>query len=235
MTALPKSSAPDAKENFARARFHMVESQLRPNKVTDPRILTAMGKIPRELFVPSTLTGVAYLDDNIPLIAGRYLMQPMVLARLLQAAAIKAEDRVLDLAPATGYSTLVLTALSQSVTAVEPNALMHKEAEANVAKFAAGKAKILAGAPVEGCASFSPFDFILINGSVEFVPEILFNQLTEGGRLATIIRHYAPAHAVHIGEAVIYRKHGNEVTSTTLFEANVPPAPGFTAPPGFVF
>src|ERR1700744_6516062 len=100
MSALLKTAAPD----FALARYNMVESQLRPNQVTDNRLAEAFAEAPRELFVPSHLVGVAYVDENIPLIAGRFLIQPMVLARLIQALEIKPADRILDLAPATGYS-----------------------------------------------------------------------------------------------------------------------------------
>jgi len=231
MTAMPKAVTPD----FALARYNMVESQLRPNQVTDAAIVASMGRLPRELFVPSTLVGIAYLDENIPLISGRSLMQPMVLARLIQALAIHPGDRVLDLAPATGYSTLVLAGLTDKVTAVEPDSLLYKEAETNIGEYAPGKAKIFAGAPVEGCAVAAPYEAILINGSVEFVPEILFDQLAEGGRLAAVMRHFGPAQFGHTGQARLYRKIRGEISWISLFDANIHPAPGFTAPRGFVF
>ena len=236
MSVTPQTSAaPPPAADFALARFNMVESQLRPNGVTDSRLIEAMGRIPRELFVPSTLVGVAYLDENIPLIASRTLMQPMVLAKLIQATEVKPQDRVLDLAPATGYSTLLLAAMGAHIVGVEPDSLLHKEAETNIATYAPTKAEILAGAPVEGCIAYGPFDVILINGSVEFVPEILFKQLADGGRLSVIVRHFGTANAAHTGQARLYRKKGDEVTWEALFDANVPPAPGFTSPRGFEF
>ena len=235
MHAMSQAAVPVSAPDFALARLNMVEGQLRPNKVTDSRVLEAMGSMPRELFVPSTLAGVAYLDESVPLLAGRTLMPPMVLARLLQAAEIKVEDRVLDLAPATGYSTVVLAMLADGVVGVEPNAFLHKTAEANIAKYAHSKAEILAGAPVEGCGVLAPFDVILINGGVEFVPEILFDQLSEGGRLVVVVRSYSPDHAVHTGQARLYRKTKGGISWTVLFDANVQPAPGFAAPRGFVF
>ncbi|MGB9154541.1 MAG: protein-L-isoaspartate O-methyltransferase [Alphaproteobacteria bacterium] len=232
----PKASVPDlSAPNFALARFNMVESQLRPNGITDLPLMEAMGRIPRELFVPFTLVGVAYLDENIPLIANRALMQPMILARLIQAAGVKPTDRILDLAPATGYSTLVLAALGEHVIGVEPDAILHKEAETNITKYAPHRAEILAGAPVEGCIAYGPFDVILVNGSVEFLPEILFDQLAEGGRLVAVMRSYGPAHAAHTGQARIYRKTKDQITWESLFDANVPPTPGFAAPRGFEF
>lgn len=221
--------------DFAAARHNMVEGQLRPNGVTDPRILEAMGDVPREVFVPFTHVGVAYVDDNIRLISGRYLMKPMVLARLLQAAEIKPDDRVLELAPATGYSTLVLAALTPAVSAVEPDALLHKEAEKNIAAYAPGRATVLAGAPVEGCIARAPFDAIFINGSVEFVPDFLFEQLEEGGRLVAIICAYGSARSSRIGQARLYRKTKGATTCASLFEATVPRAPGFSVPRKFEF
>ena len=236
MIAMPKTApSAAAAPDFAAARANMVDSQLRPNKVTDKRIIGAMADIPRELFVPSTLVGVAYNDENIPLLSGRSLMQPMVLARLAQAAEIRETDLVLDLAPATGYSTFVLAALAEKVVAVEPDVVLHKEAENNFTKYAPGRATVLAGAPVEGCAARAPFDVIFINGSVEFLPEVILSQLADGGRLVCVMRRYGPAQAAHTGQARLYRKTNGSVTWSPLFEANVPPAPGFLAPRGFTF
>jgi protein-L-isoaspartate(D-aspartate) O-methyltransferase len=217
--------------DFALARRNMVEGQLRPNGVGDPRILAVMGEIPRELFVPFTHVGVAYIDDNLRLISNRYLMQPMILARLLQAAEIEPTDRVLELAPATGYSTLVLTALAASVFSVEPDALLHKEAEKLLAAYAPGKATVLAGAPVEGCIAHAPFDVIFINGSVEFLPDFLFEQLAEGGRLVAVRGSYGTSP----GQARLYRKKNGETSWVSLFEASVPPAPGFAVTREFEF
>ncbi|MDR3424032.1 MAG: protein-L-isoaspartate O-methyltransferase [Alphaproteobacteria bacterium] len=231
MPSLSDAASPD----FAAARRNMVEGQLRPNNVTDSRILAAMGEIPRELFVPSTLVGVAYGDDEVPLVSGRFLMSPLVLARLMQAAEIGQGDHVLELAPATGYSTLVLAALSSSIVSVEPDALLHREAEKNSAAHAAGKVKVLAGAPVESCVSHAPFDVIFINGSVEFLPQILFDQLAEGGRLAVVVRSYGAARAAHVGQARLYRKIKGDISWIALFEAHASLAPGFAALRGFEF
>jgi protein-L-isoaspartate(D-aspartate) O-methyltransferase len=221
--------------DFATARRNMVEGQLRPNSISDRKILLAMSDIPRENFVPFTHVGVAYADDNIQLISSRYLMKPLALALLLQAAEITPQDSVLELAPATAYSTLVLTALAGSVAAVEPDALLHKEAEKNIATYAPGKASILAGAPVEGCIARAPFDAIFINGSVEFVPNFLLEQLGEGGRLVAVVRDYGSTCTAHAGHARLYRKVKGEMTWTTLFEISVPLAPGFKLPRGFKF
>ncbi|MDD3030102.1 MAG: protein-L-isoaspartate O-methyltransferase [Alphaproteobacteria bacterium] len=221
--------------DFAKARRNMVEGQLRPNGVTDNRLLDAMGSIPRELFVPPTHVGIAYSDAAIPLMPDRWMMPPLPLARLLEAASIGPKDRVLELAAGTGYATLVLAMLTSSVASVEPNALLHKEAAKNVETYAPGRTQMLAGAPVEGCIAHAPFDVIFINGSVDFLPDYLFSQLEEGGRLVAIVREHDRAHIVHMGHARVYRKIKGEISSRDVFDANVPPAPGFVAEESFSF
>ena len=114
--------------NFAAARINMVENQVRPNRVTDSRVLDAMAEVPRERFVPKPMRGNAYIDDDIEVAAGRYLMEPMVLGRLLQAAAITPGDIVLDVGCATGYSTAVLARLAATVVAVESDAALAETA-----------------------------------------------------------------------------------------------------------
>ncbi|MDD4616782.1 MAG: protein-L-isoaspartate O-methyltransferase [Alphaproteobacteria bacterium] len=223
-----EATSPD----YATARHNMVENQLRATGIIDPRILAVMNEVPREVFVPFTHVGVAYMDDAIKLISGRYLMRPVVFARLLQAAEITPTDGVLELAPATGYSTLVLTRLAASVSSVEPDALLHKEAEKNLAVLAPGKAAVYAGAPVEGCIANAPFDVIFINGSVDYVPEYLFTQLDEGGRLVAVVRSQGIAQN---GKIMRFRKIRGEINSEVLFEADAPLAPGFALPRKFEF
>ena len=105
--------------DFAAARTNMVNNQVRPNKVTDDRVLAALAAVPRERFVPEAMAGNAYVDEDIAVAAGRYLMEPMVLARLLQAAAIEPDDVVLDIGCATGYSAAVLAQLAATVVALD--------------------------------------------------------------------------------------------------------------------
>ncbi len=104
---------------FEAARVHMIESQIRTNKVTDDRLLAAMGEIRRELFVPEQLQPVAYVDDDLPLGGGRYLMEPMVAARLLQAASVERADIALVVGAGAGYEAAVLARLARAVVALE--------------------------------------------------------------------------------------------------------------------
>ena len=163
--------------DFAAARRTMVESQLRPTKVTDPRLLAAMGELPRELFLPPSRQPLAYMDAALevwPAIDGalpRYLLAPVVLARLIQLASVEATDSVLDIGCATGYSTAVLSRLASSVTAVEVEPELVAAARANLAALGIGNATVVEGELTEGAPDAAPFDVIFINGSVVEVPD----------------------------------------------------------------
>jgi len=229
MSALKKPS------DFASARFHMVESQIRPNKVRDERVLDAMGSLPREIFVPSGLSGIAYIDEDLLVAAGRFLLEPMILARLIEEAKIKPTDSVLDIAPATGYSTAILATIAKEVTAIESDPAMQKEAAKNLTALKIANAHVLQGALTEGYKEKAPYDVILLNGSVDVLPPALLVQLGEGGRLLAVVRQFGPAQAAHTGEARLYENVRGHISYRVLFDANVKPLPGFQSPPKFVF
>jgi len=221
--------------DFSRLRQSMVDSQIRPNDVTDLRLIAAMLELPREKFVPPARAELAYLDDDLPVRdAGegrppRYLVEPMVFARLVQALDLGEGDRVLDIGCATGYSTAVLARLAGSIVGLEEDAELAAAARNNLSEAGIRNAEIVVGALNTGAAEKGPFDAILINGAVEVVPEMLFAQLKEGGRLAAVVRTNPP------GRATIYVRTAGVVSARPLFDAAVPPLPGFAAPHGFVF
>jgi len=231
MTAATQSSAPD----FDKARFNMVESQIRANKVRDPRLLDAFGGLPREMFVPQALAGIAYIDEDIEVARGRYLLEPMVLARLLQEADVKPGDRVLDVAPATGYSTVILSALAQNITAIESDPALAQQASENLKRLDVTNARVEQGPLTDGCKPRGPYDVILVNGGVEVVPPALTAQLAEGGRLLVVVREFGPARVAHKGEARLYEKIRGAVSHRALFDANVKLLPGFEARLSFAF
>jgi protein-L-isoaspartate(D-aspartate) O-methyltransferase len=219
--------------DFTRLRRSMVDSQIRPNDVTDPRIIEAMLELPRERFVPSARAGLAYLDDDLAVSEGngaaRCLIDPMVLARLVQALQLSESDRVLDIGGATGYSTALLARLARHVVMVEEDPSLVSAARRNLSDLGIDNvefvtARLTAGAPGRG-----PFDAILLNGSVELVPEDLIDQLAEGGRLAAVVRGNPP------GRATVFVRAGGVVSQRPVFDASVTPLPGFEAPRGFVF
>ncbi len=216
------------------ARANMVENQVRPNKVTDDRVLGAMAAIPRERFVPEKFAGVAYVDEDIAVSDGRYLMEPMVLARLLQAAAIEPGDVVLDIGCATGYSTAVLARLADTVVAVESDAELAETAIALMTELDADNTAVVTGEHSEGYVKQAPYDVIVIEGAVDEVPQALSDQLVEGGRLVAVVTG-GDRGAKRVGRATLLRRMNGVLSSRVLFDAAVPPLPGFTIDRGFVF
>lgn len=214
--------------DFTRLRRAMVDGQVRVNDVTDPRIIDAMLDIPRERFVPASRAGLAYLDEDLPLGSGRYLIEPRVLAKLVHALALIESDRVLDVGCATGYGAVLLSRLAGRVVAVEEEPELASTAERLLAELAPGISLVVgpltAGAPGEG-----PFDAILIEGSIETVPEALMQQLKEGGRLVAVIGSGG------MGRATLHFRAGQTLSRRPVFDAAVPPLPGFALPRQFVF
>jgi protein-L-isoaspartate(D-aspartate) O-methyltransferase len=213
----------------ASARRHMVDSQLAPNKVTDARIKAAMGAVPRERFVPKAYTGVAYMDEDIPCAPGRFLMEPMVFARLLQAAEIGAQELVLDVGCGTGYSVAVLARLAGTVVGLESDKTLSARAGTLLSELGVDNAAVVQGGLEAGLPDQGPFNVILLEGAIEREPDRLLAQLAEGGRLLAVMRGYG------VGKAMLWLRQRGRVLSRVLFDASVPRLPGFAAARGFVF
>jgi protein-L-isoaspartate(D-aspartate) O-methyltransferase len=216
--------------DFAAARQHMVDSQIRPNKVNDPAIVAALGSLPRETFVPERLRGVAYIDEDIDLGGGRYLMEPMVLARLLQEAAPSVADIGLVAGAGSGYSAAVLASICSTVVALEPDPALAGEANAALTALGIDNAAVVQGPLSEGCPSQAPFGVILFDGAVDEVPAAYFEQLEEGGRLAAVL---APDGG--IGRATLFTKADGRIGRRALFDAAIHHLPGLLRTPDFVF
>ena len=211
------------------ARRNMVDSQIRTNKVTDPRVIDAFAAVPRERFVPAGLSGVAYLDDDLELVRGRYLMEPMVMARLIQVLEPRAGERGLDIGTGYGYAAAVLAHLVGSVVAVESDAALVQAARRALGESGASNVTVLQAPLAAGHAAGAPYDVIFVGGAVEHLPADLLGQLAEGGRLATVQA------GARVGEATLYIKTGGLVSHRPLFEASTPRLAEFAAPPRFVF
>jgi protein-L-isoaspartate(D-aspartate) O-methyltransferase len=215
--------------SFAAARHHMIESQIRTNKVLDERLIEAMRELPREAFVPESLRARAYIDDDLPLGAGRFLIEPMVIARLLQVADVRATDNALVVGAGTGYSAALLAKLASSVTAVESEASLGDRGIATLARLSIANVVWQTGDPTEGAGKYGPYDVILIDGGVEVVPQSLLDQLAEGGRLVTVQRES------RLGQAILMQKDRGTVSTRVLFDANVPLLAAFAKPQTFTF
>ena len=218
--------------DFSTARLRMVDGQIRPSDVTDLRIIDAMLAIPREVFVPNAQRPVAYLDNEIDVggtTAKRCLLKPVVLAKMLQAAAVSETDRVLVVGCATGYSAAVVSRIAGQVFATEPDAALAGEARTTLAKLGAANVTVTVAEPVAGDPAHGPYDVIMLDGATEIVPERLYEQLKMGGRLLGVYAQTRPARAMMITRSPA--DYGNRV----LFDASASILPGLGAVPAFSF
>ncbi|HEV7996116.1 MAG TPA: protein-L-isoaspartate O-methyltransferase [Stellaceae bacterium] len=215
---------------FEAARAHMIESQIRPNKVTDERVLAAMAETRRELFVPEHLGAIAYVDDDLPLGGGRYLMEPMVAARLLQAAAVGRADTVLVVGAGTGYEAAVLARLARAVIALEQDPGLARLARAALVDHAIAAVNVVEGPLGQGCRLRAPYEAIVFGGAVAELPDEIFAQLAEGGRLVAVVKPEGG-----VGRAMLATQTGGVIARRVIFDAATPLLPGFRAKPAFVF
>jgi protein-L-isoaspartate(D-aspartate) O-methyltransferase len=218
--------------DIADQRSHMVDSQLRPNKVTDARVLGAMRTLPRERFLPPALAARAYSDADVPLGGGRFLMEPMVLARLVQLADPKPGERVLAVGAGTGYGVAVLAACGIGVTALEEAEELLALARRVLAELAPG-VQLVAGPLVGGWRPGAPYDLMFIEGGFEELPASLIDQVRpRGGRLVGV-----RLAGGRVGQGVLGERATDApaVSLRPMFDCATPALPEMRRKPGFVF
>lgn len=216
--------------DFALARHNMVEGQIRTNRVTDPLVVNALSEIPREAFVADALQSQAYIDEDLNVAPGRILMEPMVMARLIQAARIEDTDICLVIAAATGYEAAAIAKLASAVIALESDDALKQAAAANLAAQGADTVSVLVGELAKGHPGQGPYDVIFINGAVGDLPASLSDQLAEGGRLVYV---QAAQHAG--GKAMLVTKDNGVLSEAELFDASIPALAEFAEKPAFNF
>lgn len=207
--------------NFEARRVMMVDTQVRPSDVTKFPIIDAMLNVAREDFVPTAQREAAYLGENLDLGAGRVLMEPRTLAKMLDALAIGNDDLVLDVGCAYGYSAAVISYMAEAVVAVEADETMAVEAQEALSLAGADNVMVHTGPLAEGAASHGPYDVIIVQGGVSTVPEGLTAQLKDGGRIACLFIEGA------LGEVRIGHKRGAQISWRTAFNAGAPVLEGF--------
>jgi protein-L-isoaspartate(D-aspartate) O-methyltransferase len=220
-------------QDFATARLKMVDGQVRPSDVTDLRIIDAMLSVPREAFVPEHQRALAYLDLDLDVGEGgpakRFLIKPVVIAKMLQAADIRDTDAVLVVGCASGYLAALVAKLARHVAATECDPSLVAKARDVFAELGIGNVTVKAAAVAEGDSENAPYDVIILNGATEIVPDGLYRQLKEGGRLVGVFAMTQPQRAV-----IVTRSH-DDFGNRALFDAAIPVLPGFERPPAFVF
>lgn len=216
--------------DYALARRKMVDNQIRTNKVTDQRIIAAFETVPREAFLDPSHHPIAYLDEDVRVGEGRYLMEPMVLARMLQELHVAPDDVALDIGCGTGYSSALLARLAATVVAVESDAALARQAIENLAALAVDNAVVVEGRLTDGYVAQAPFDVVFIGGAVAEIPPAITRQLGEGGRVCAVIRQ-----GENPGKVTLGLCRGGVVSFRVLFDAATPALPEFARQAGFVF
>lgn len=215
--------------DFDAARETMVESQIRTADVTDLTLLASFRRTARERFVPSARMALAYGDAIVDYDDGRALLRPRDFAKLAQAADIQSDEVVLDIACARGYSTAILAQVAETVVGLETDDETVDRATSLLTDADILNAAVVKGDLKRGASEHGPFDVIMVGGAVAEVPQAWFGQLTNGGRLAVIVKN-GP-----IGHATIFTKSGDAIGDRVVFDANAPYLPGFEPARSFVF
>ncbi len=216
--------------DFAAARKHLVDSQVRTNDVTDPRILRAFETVERERFLPSELRAQAYVDREVPYAPGRSMLTARDHAKLLAALDIGAGDLVLDVASGTGYSAALLSQLGEMIVAVEKDDALAAKAQENWSAAGVVNAAVVNADPAAGAPKQGPYDVIVIAGAIEVEPSALLKQLKDGGRLGAIMRKGG------VAKGVVWRRSGSAIAAHEIFDASARiVAPCFAQPKAFVF
>lgn len=216
--------------NYDAAREIMVDSQIRPNDVSDPAIVAAFLQTPREAFVPMSKKSVAYSEAEIETSEGRALWTPMDTAKLVKAAQVKPGDIVLVVGAGAGYEAALLSHLAETVLALEESEELVEEMIELFGKLDVDRAVPVQGAIDAGLAAEAPFDVIYVCGMVETVPEAWTSQLADGGRLAVVMQKEKD-----IGRGTVHTRAGDVVSHREVFDACPPKFHAFDRAAGFVF
>ncbi|MDG4604028.1 MAG: methyltransferase domain-containing protein [Defluviicoccus sp.] len=216
--------------DYAAARAKMVANQIRTNRITDPAVIAAMAAVPREAFLPAHLQGVAYIDEDVALGGGRFLLEPLVTAQLLQVAELAADDVVLIVGCGVGYDAAVAAQIAGAVVGLECDPGLVQTARRILTEQGFGMVTIVEGPLAQGFARQAPYDVIVFAGAVAAPPAAITEQLAEGGRMVAVI-----ADGTGIGRGTLFVKAGGIVSHRVAFDAATPFLAGFEPQPQFSF
>jgi protein-L-isoaspartate(D-aspartate) O-methyltransferase len=216
--------------DYAAARLNMVDGQLRTNGIVDHAQLEAFLAVPRERFVSDALKGAAYVDEDLPLLNDRYLMEPLVLARLIQLADLRPDARVLCVGAGPGYDAAILARLVNAVIALESDPILAPAARRLLGELGHSNASVIEGPLEAGHAAEAPYDAILFGGAIAEVPDAIARQLAPRGRITAVVRAEG-----RVSQVMVMTWAGGVLSRRPVFDAATHPLPGFAPQPAFVF
>lgn len=214
----------------------MIDGQLTPHNITEPKLLAAFASVSREDFMLYETRNIAYIDGAHDLGGGRYMMPPLVVAQMLQLAELNLNDTVLVLGGGTGYMASLAAKLSKHVYAVEENQELSSKARSVMQKKSIDNIDIVSAPPVAGYAEQAPYDVVLIGGSVEHIPENIFEQLSDGGKMIFVKHAGQKMTGINgVGYLMVCKRIGERFEVEEYGEYSVPLLSGFDSPSEFMF
>lgn len=216
--------------NLEQARFNMIEQQIRPWEVLDPRVLALLPQLPREEFVPPTHQNLAFADTELPLGHGQVMLSPRIEARLLQTLDMRPSDTVLEIGTGSAYLTALLARSGKQVYSVDIFADFIESARAKLAAHGITNVTLEAGDAACGWAAHAPYDVIAVTGSLPLFSDMFQQQLNVGGRLFMVVGQAPSMEAL-----LITRLGPAEWSRESLFETAIPPLINAPLAQAFVF
>lgn len=216
--------------NIEKARFNMIEQQIRPWEVLDPTVLELLSVVKREAFVPEAHVGLAFADVELPLGNGQSMLTPKVEARMFQELGVKNTDTVLEIGTGSGYVAALLAARAEYVYSVEIDPALVDFARANLKRAGVANVSVDLGDGAQGWSLYAPYDAIFVSGALPFLPEAMLQQLKIGGRLVAIVGEL-PVMRMQL----VTRTAENAFATIDVFDTVAPPLTNATRREAFVF
>lgn len=218
--------------DFEKARFNMVEQQIRPWDVLNTQLLDLLFHVKRENFVADNQKAIAFVDTELPLPNGSRMLQPKMEARILQELNIAPDEKILEIGTGSGYLTALLASVGKHVYSLDIDANMTALAKANLARAGIQNVTLVTANGVGGLPTNAPFDVIVVGGALPSVPEELTSQLAVGGRMLVVVGDLAPLAATLVERV---KEGPSGLHSTVLFETHLDALQGVGQPERFVF
>jgi protein-L-isoaspartate(D-aspartate) O-methyltransferase len=204
-------------DSFAGARETMLKQHLRGRNIADPRVIEAMSRVPREAFVPEPLRELSYDDRALAIDCGQTISQPYVVAAIAEALGLTGNEHVFDVGTGSGYQAAVLAELAADVVSIERHAALSQHAAATLDRLRYTNIKCIVGDGSEGYEPNAPYDAIVAAAATPDIPQALFDQLREGGRMVL------PLGGVEDQVLYAIRKHDGKAHKMPLFACRFVP------------